>query len=409
MTGTVAGQLIPVLASPLLARLYSSEQFGVLALYMGVSTLFVLIAGGRYEMAIVLPLEKRKALNIVGLSLTITLGMTLLSFLLMYFLREIFSGWFRESMLNYYLLFIPLSVFFMGIYQTLYNWALREKKFKIISTSRILQSVIGVVVTIVLAYSDYLIHGLIFGFIAGQIAGSVFICLSILPSGTIQWNLIHKAEMKAAAIEYKNFPMISTAHVMLDSFQSYGLIFLLSLLFGNVVLGWYSFSYRILRAPLAFIGAAFSQVLFQQMSEMKNNSISFKPLVTLTIKRIFFIGLPFFLILILFAPLIFKFLFGTEWESAGRLAQIMVPWLFLNFLCSPISHVPNILNEQKKFFLINLIGGLGSFAILYFATLLYSSVEIPFLYFSLASAGYFLYLINWIIKISDNNEVAKFS
>jgi len=106
MTGTVAGQLIPVLASPLLARLYSSEQFGVLALYMGVSTLFVLIAGGRYEMAIVLPLEKRKALNIVGLSLTITLGMTLLSFLLMYFLREIFSGWFRESMLNYYLLFI---------------------------------------------------------------------------------------------------------------------------------------------------------------------------------------------------------------------------------------------------------------------------------------------------------------
>ncbi len=401
MTGTVLGQVIPIIASPLLSRLYTGEQFGILALYMTISSLFVLIACGRYEVAIVLPAENKKALNLVGLSLLLTAATALVSFVLMLLLGGLFAIWFKESTLQFYLLFVPLSVISMGIYQTVYNWGLREKKFKSLSKSRIIQSVFTVGVSITFAYTHLIFHGLIFGFIAGQLAGAFFICLAILPNQPIAWTDIQSSEMKDAALHYKDFPKVNTAHVLLDSFQNYGITFLLSFYFGNVVLGWYSFSYRILRAPLALVGAAFAQVLYPEMSEMKNKGIAFRPVVIQSLKKVVMIGLPFFIVLAFFAPWIFKIAFGEQWEKAGELAQFMVPWLFFNLTCSPISSIPNILNKQKRSFLINFVGVISALSVFLTAIQFYDSVQKPFLYFSLTSAAYLFFFTSWIVKISD--------
>jgi len=401
MTGTVFGQLIPVLASPFLARLYNGEQFGILALYMSISSLFVLIACGRYELAIVLPAEKEKALSLVGLSLLITIITSIGSFLLMLLLGDHFSAWFKEAALKFYLLFVPVSVLSMGIYQTFYNWALRAKRFREISSRRIIISIVTVAASIGLSFSSYGIHGLVIGFIAGQLAGALFISIFVLPKEKVEWGQIQFSGMKEMALHYKDFPRVNTAHVLLDSLQNYGLTFLLSFYFGNVVLGWYSFSYRVLRAPLAFVGAAFSQVLYQEMSEMKNKGISFRPLVIQSVKKIMIIGLPFFITLALFAPFLFKIVFGKEWENAGMIAQLMVPWLLINLACSPVSQVPNVLNRQKKAFLINLAGVIFAFAVFLIAIHFDHSIRIPFFSLSLASAAYLFFFTYWIIKISD--------
>ena len=401
MTGTVIGQLIPILASPFLTRLYSGEQFGVFALYMSISSFFSLLASARYDVAIVLPAEQKKAVNLLGLSLLIAVIITIVSFLMMEICSTGFSLWFNEPRLTFYLKLVPLSVISMGVYQALSNWALREKKFRTISASRIIQSVFTVVVSLILAFTSEFYHGLIFGFIAGQIAGAIFISFAVLSSNPVEWSAINRGEMKSVAKEYESFPRVNTAHVMLDGFQNNGITFLISLLFGNLVLGWYSLSYRILRAPLAFIGAAFSQVLYQQMSEMKNQGITLRPIVIQNLKKITLIGLPFFFMIILFAPVLFKIFFGTDWEKAGVLAQLMSPWLFLNFLTSPVSQIPNILNRQSKSLLINLAGVLAAFSVLWAAAKIFSSYEIPILLFSLASLIYFSILLFWIIKISD--------
>jgi O-antigen/teichoic acid export membrane protein len=201
-------------------------------------------------------------------------------------------------------------------------------------------------------------------------------------------------------LQYRDFPKINTAHVLLDSLQNYGITFFLSYFFGNVVLGWYSFSYRLLRAPLALIGAAFAQVLYQEMSEMKNKGESFRLLVLQSMKKILIIGIPFFIVIALFGPVIFKIVFGPEWEQAGVLAQLMVPWLLLNLAVSPVSGVPNILNRQKQSFLINLAGVTTAFIVLLVSARFYKDVHIPFLFFSIACAAYLYYFARWIIRIS---------
>lgn len=55
--GTAAGQAIVVLASPIITRLYTPEDFGVLAVYSSLLGILSTVAALRYELAI--PLSEK--------------------------------------------------------------------------------------------------------------------------------------------------------------------------------------------------------------------------------------------------------------------------------------------------------------------------------------------------------------
>src|SRR5690606_29477155 len=80
--GTAGAQLITIAATPLLTRLYTPNDFGVLAVYMSVLALFTVVASLRYELAIPLPESDDDAIHIVVLCLFITLLMTVLSLII---------------------------------------------------------------------------------------------------------------------------------------------------------------------------------------------------------------------------------------------------------------------------------------------------------------------------------------
>ena len=64
---------------------------------------------------------------------------------------------------------------------------------------------------------------------------------------------------------------------------------------------------------------------------------------------------PVLIVLLIFGEDIFSFIFGVEWSQAGRYAAILAPWLFMNFIVSPLSMLPIVLERQKTFFIISLL------------------------------------------------------
>ena len=77
--GTAGAQLLTVLAAPLLTRLYSPEDFGLLAVYASLLALIGVISSLRYELAIPLPEDDTEAANVAVLSLILVGISTLLS------------------------------------------------------------------------------------------------------------------------------------------------------------------------------------------------------------------------------------------------------------------------------------------------------------------------------------------
>jgi O-antigen/teichoic acid export membrane protein len=64
---------------------------------------------------------------------------------------------------------------------------------------------------------------------------------------------------------------------------------------------------------------------------------------------------PVFIMIYLYAPWLFETVFGGEWTMAGKLASVMAPWLFMNFLTSPLSTMFVVLNKQEVVIGISLV------------------------------------------------------
>ena len=60
-------------------------------------------------------------------------------------------------------------------------------------------------------------------------------------------------------------------------------------------------------------------------------------LVRAAIARSAAVGAVPFALIYLLSPALFPVVFGADWAEAGLIARALVPWLFLNFITSPIS------------------------------------------------------------------------
>ncbi|MGD8894316.1 MAG: oligosaccharide flippase family protein, partial [Desulfobacterales bacterium] len=94
-SGTALAQAIPILASPVLTRLYTPENFGVLALFMAIVSSISPAVCGKYEVAMVLPRSNRQGMELLGITLWIAFGLSLL-----FLFVVIFFSKFLLSLLN---------------------------------------------------------------------------------------------------------------------------------------------------------------------------------------------------------------------------------------------------------------------------------------------------------------------
>jgi len=116
--------------------------------------------------------------------------------------------------------------------------------------------------------------------------------------------------------------------------------------------------------PLSLIGSSVSQVFFQKASQTYIDGGDLHVLLKKTMIKLAMIALPIFVIIII-APDMFAIFFGKAWREAGVYAQILSPWIFLNFIVSPIAGVYLIVGKQKQalwFALSDIITKIGSIA-----------------------------------------------
>ena len=83
LRGSALAQFIPLLISPLVARLYSPQEFGVLALFTSISTIFGSVINGRYEQALVLVESEKEAKHVTILSILISFIASIFLFIIL--------------------------------------------------------------------------------------------------------------------------------------------------------------------------------------------------------------------------------------------------------------------------------------------------------------------------------------
>jgi len=150
--GTALGQGIVLVASPVLTRLYTSRDFGILAVFSSIIGILSIISTLRYEEAIPLPQGDADALNLCALSLGILLTIGVTTCAIIWILGDPIVSLLNVSELKPYLWVVPFALVGMGLYQILNYWAVRKAAFGVISRTKVSQGFALVVVQILIGF-----------------------------------------------------------------------------------------------------------------------------------------------------------------------------------------------------------------------------------------------------------------
>lgn len=351
-TGSALAQIIPLAAAPFLTRLYSPDEFGVLALFLAVASLVAVVATARYELAVMLPEKEEDALHVVALALGVTVIVSGITLAVVSVFGDGLIAWLGAPALKPWLVVVPLYVLVAGIQQTLVQWNTRLKRFGVVAGGTVTQSGGDAGVTIAAGLARGGGAGLIAGAILGRTLAAMCLTRDIV-------SRLHQVRLRPARIgemarRYSDFPRVNAAHAFADMAHRSLLHVAISAWFGPAALGFYSYAVRNARAPQTLVSGSVAQVFFQHASRARVESRALTPLVTQTIRGVAPVALGLLLALLLAGPFLFGLVFGDAWVVAGDYARRLSPMLFLGVLSSPISSLPIVLEKQRPAFIFGL-------------------------------------------------------
>lgn len=342
--GTVIAQALNMLCTPVLSRIYSPEDFGVMSVFVSVMSILVPLSSMRYYLSVALPKTKRYSDACLILSFLLEIATTVAFFLVALLFGNKLLQLCGIAKLIPYRFMLPAGIFFYGLYMLLTQWAIRNAIFGIIARTKITQSASGNAIKIGMGLLGLKPLGLIIGTIVSYGGGITSIFCEMVKKGLPK---SCKSNVKRVAIKYRKFPMYDTVSALLNTARQQVMPVLIFAYFGAKITGFYSMANQLLVIPSVFIGDAIGQVFLQRASRAKYEG-GLDALTLKTYKSLIRIGMFPLLLLSLFSPAIFSFVLGNQWVDAGIYARLICFFVLFSFCFSPISATYSIMSKQDR-------------------------------------------------------------
>ena len=343
-TGTVAGQAIALLSLPIISRLYTPESYGIFVIFVAVAQIGVVIAAGRYDLAIVLP-RRHGAAAVVA---TVAIGITILSVFVLALI-----GFFLATMvvsstilhLQEYLSWVVLAVLALSMNRIFLFWLTRRKKFRGVAWLRVQQVVGAAGLQILFAFvtggaASGLIMGFVLSHLLATLTGFILVYRSGFPTSWAKGGLAQAGRrLIVMAHRFRQFPIFTVPAGLLNSFGIQSLSLVSAAFFPAAAVGHLGMAQRVGNAPTQFATLSIGQVMVQRLAENRSRGVSNEYIVVQFVRALFLAALPFIYVLVVFGGDIFALIFGEEWRRSGELIVMLLPMLVANFCVNCVSQM----------------------------------------------------------------------
>lgn len=344
--GNAFAMVLPILAAPILGRLYNPADYGALATYMAPMAILAILATLQFQYAIVAERTQRVAGMVAWLSIGIAPivgGLTALGVLLLW------PGVLSKSAPGAWFFMLPVMVSIGGMTGAGNFLANRHRRYRWLATLQITSISISLATSMSLGFLGFGKHGLILAYVVGQ-------AVQILANG---WLLFFseialprpsRARLVALARRHWRFPAYSlpaeAANQLSQSLPTYAL----SSLGAYGVLGAFARANQLVAMPVTIVGQSIANVFRQKGSEMYNSTGNCRSLMWRVALGVFAITLPVVAFVMIFGPWLFTVYLGPAWTEAGELARVLAPMLLLRNVSAPLANVFLFAGKQATAF-----------------------------------------------------------
>lgn len=404
-SGSVATQALGFIFSPIITRIFPPGEYGLMSLFASIVAVLSIISSFNYEMALPIVKGEKKAKNLLALCILL---LTAFSFaLLLVFLtmgNKLLSILNAEELTNYKGL-LTIGIFLYGLREIFMQWFYRKKDFSFISKVQVSQSLLGNISMILFGVMGFGPVGLIAGRIIKDSFGIVPFSTKIIKEEKIT-NSLSKEDIKSNIKRYKNYPIYQTPSTFLSILKNQLPVFSLAF-YGSSIVGLYGLANTIVKIPMTLLGHSIRNVFFAEAASIgKENPQKIKNISNSIFKKLAVLGLIPLIILLLFGPYLFSFVFGPEWEPAGHFSRFLAFSVYADFICSPISRIYEIFERQKERLFIDIFGLLIVLSSFVLARILSPDPNLAILFYTIAMCIYLL-VIFIVANILINREVTN--
>jgi O-antigen/teichoic acid export membrane protein len=383
-SGSIFAQLIGVLASPILARIYTPQDFGLFGTLLAVTGVVSTVSSLKYEIPLVFENDDSVAKNIQALCLFLLILFTITSALAFYFVPQLFPNLIEQAGLINILPFGSIIILTTGLFNIISSRLNRERHYALLAKANIVQKLATVSTQVFLGYSGAAVLGLIFGNVIGL--ALAILLISIVGKFNLALTSVNKNNIIAAAKLHFRFPLYTTPQNILSSFSLSLPIYVLGYFYGMETVGFYWFSMRILHLPGRFVGQSIHQVFTREASGLINDRTTLNKRFNQMTLLLFLIIIFPTIIIVIWGPYLFAYVFGDNWIVAGELSQ----WLCLVFavvICNPPTMaICQILKKNDLHLKFEIIQTFGRFFSLVIPSIFFMSIYVTVASFSLFGA-----------------------
>jgi O-antigen/teichoic acid export membrane protein len=335
-TGLLLVQIINFFFSLILPKYFSPQEFAEFGIFTSIVFMLIEIVNAKLDIAVMLPQNTGDSIKLVSASITMAI-----------ILASLVAVCCIPAILFYNKIYalLPFTILLYGINQPILVYLNKVGMYPAINYFRIIQVLFTCIFTITLGIFQ-IPHSLILGFFTGLLFATIYTVKFIRPAFNVEL-------LKEQLRQYHQFPKYGTWSSLLNNISRNSVPLLLIHFFSNQLVGFYSYSTRLLNAPTGMYSSALGQVYFKAASDQNKEQL--KSSTRKMIRTTFIVSILPSLIILCFGKEIFFALFSGEWLEAGKISQYLILWYFLGVITSPISGVLDIKQKLRFEFYFNCI------------------------------------------------------
>jgi O-antigen/teichoic acid export membrane protein len=355
VTGSAIAQALPLLFSPILARLYKPEDFGVLATFLSFIAILGTISTFKLELAILVPKDEEEGLTLTRICMLLVLFFTIFITLNLLLFGNLLIQTLHLSHLNYYylfLLFIPVSSFFFSYNTVLMNLNNRLIQYKTMGISQVTKSATAVITQLILGFLNFKQWGLVCGQFISYFTGNRVLAVKTkfrLP-GMLK---IKKPEFLYYTKKYKHFFLYAFPSSIINVLYLNLTNVFMSVSFSSRQVGLYSMTNKILGSPSYIISQSIGSVYYQRACREIDDKGTCSRSFIHTFLILASISLVVFTTAFFCVQWVIPLLLGKEWIKSVTIAHYVIPLFATNFISSPLALTLQATNRQKIGLVIN--------------------------------------------------------
>lgn len=345
---TAVAQVVTASAMPIVSRLYTPGEFGVISIFLSFYGFWRALLSWRYESALLVA-ENDLESHVVFFVGILCVGFMSLSAIPVLFALKV------NSILGFGLLpwwaaiMVAPIMFGYGQFMMYRSWGMRAGLVSAISKATVARSLSNAIGRIFFG----LFGGGIMGLFAAELMGA--------------WGSASALYRSVGGDRAKSKPPVITwqmSKVVMSKYSSYAKYEMPSMVFNQMALalpvpiiaslygagpaGWYGMARLLVAIPNAQIGQAVADVFQMELaiSVRERNYSEVRRLFYSMLRKLGLFGLLPLAAVILLGPSLVPVVFGEKWREMGLIAAYVSPWLYASLVVGSLSRLLSVLQAQ---------------------------------------------------------------